>query len=725
MHNIKLNRLMKDVEEHLRNTSRQLIQFDTEEEALQYLTNYFHAAVNFDFVGVALIEADALICKAWSGKLDSIAAAFPIPVGRCTPKLLAQNLTSQKDGDENCLLISKLKEMGAKTWFTVPLAEKNRPFGFCIFGYDHYVPLLDLEQSFEEFGKDIAVILKMVKKKEMQSKRIKGMEWISQSLSLEKPFENYIADLTAKAGLWTKADFACIYAYNEKENSFVFQPPAYGKMDHPKIIPMDNYRLKDTFPYLEEPGSSQLTIPLVVNVKTVGVLHIEKKHAGRFTEEDLAVLDFLSQYIAALLENARLYNNEKERKNRLLSLLDYEQKLIKETVKNESFDAILSAFAEIFKSSVVLFDQFMQPIAIQTISPEKPVNVTALAQEAKKLKKSFKDGFTVQNPDESVFSFWRISAENRLLGFLAIGRNPDGFDEFDRLTVDLFKNICSIQFMKQRLVLEAKEQEKDSFVSQILTGKIKNKKSVLQYANFLQWDLFKSHRVAVLSIAPDGQKEDQTAQIWDFIKSKLLEWDKDILTASVEGMFIVIAPATREKGHDWPALHEKMEHWAADEWKNCALFMGIGSETADLEDYQESFKQALQAHKVVKARLRKEKFAFFEALGSYTILHHLNNPTAIDLFLRKQLGPLIEYSDSKSMNLCHTLDVYLKNNGNVNSTSKELFMHRSSLLYRLERIESLLNIRLNDSETRFNLMMALKLYEMYGYRKKRLPDEDA
>ncbi|WP_341289324.1 helix-turn-helix domain-containing protein [Heyndrickxia faecalis] len=77
------------------------------------------------------------------------------------------------------------------------------------------------------------------------------------------------------------------------------------------------------------------------------------------------------------------------------------------------------------------------------------------------------------------------------------------------------------------------------------------------------------------------------------------------------------------------------------------------------------------------------------------------------------------------MNLCHTLDVYLKNNGNVNSTSKELFMHRSSLLYRLERIESLLNIRLNDSETRFNLMMALKLYEMYGYRKKRLPDEDA
>lgn len=92
MRDIKLNRLMKDVEEHLRNTSRQLIQFDTEEEALQYLTNYFHAAINFDFVGVALIEADALICKAWSGKLDLIAAAFPMQVGHCTPKLLALKL---------------------------------------------------------------------------------------------------------------------------------------------------------------------------------------------------------------------------------------------------------------------------------------------------------------------------------------------------------------------------------------------------------------------------------------------------------------------------------------------------------------------------------------------------------------------------------------------------------------------------------------------------------
>ena len=48
-----------------------------------------------------------------------------------------------------------------------------------------------------------------------------------------------------------------------------------------------------------------------------------------------------------------------------------------------------------------------------------------------------------------------------------------GMDEFDQLTVDLARNICSIQFIKQKLVLDTKEQMKDSFVSKLLTEKLR------------------------------------------------------------------------------------------------------------------------------------------------------------------------------------------------------------------------------------------------------------
>ena len=65
------------------------------------------------------------------------------------------------------------------------------------------------------------------------------------------------------------------------------------------------------------------------------------------------------------------------------------------------------------------------------------------------------------------------------------------------------------------------------------------------------------------------------------------------------------------------------------------------------------------------------------------------------------------------MDLFQTLRVYLEHNGSIKETAEELYIHRSSLLYRLEKIVDLLNIDINDSESRFNLMIAFKLYDLY------------
>ncbi|MEH7226050.1 helix-turn-helix domain-containing protein [Bacillus sp. JJ1566] len=80
---------------------------------------------------------------------------------------------------------------------------------------------------------------------------------------------------------------------------------------------------------------------------------------------------------------------------------------------------------------------------------------------------------------------------------------------------------------------------------------------------------------------------------------------------------------------------------------------------------------------------------------------------------------MIFYSEGKTTDLLNTLHAFLQNNGNIKNTAEELFIHRSSLLYRIEKIESLLDIQLSDAEVRFNLMMAFKLYDMYGKEIER------
>ena len=153
------------------------------------------------------------------------------------------------------------------------------------------------------------------KEKELQNKKMVGVEWINQNSSLDLSVETAVAKLAKGAGKLVGASAACIYFYDEKEKCFIFQAPSYGEVELAEVIasPKD-YELKHYFPYVEMTGRHQLTIPLNFNLKKIGVLYIEHKNGGIFTQDDLEALKFLANHVAVMLENARLYRNEKDHK---------------------------------------------------------------------------------------------------------------------------------------------------------------------------------------------------------------------------------------------------------------------------------------------------------------------------------------------------------------------------------------------------------------------------
>lgn len=81
----------------------------------------------------------------------------------------------------------------------------------------------------------------------------------------------------------------------------------------------------------------------------------------------------------------------------------------------------------------------------------------------------------------------------------------------------------------------------------------------------------------------------------------------------------------------------------------------------------------------------------------------------IDYFLHH----LIAYDQENNSNLLETLDVFLKNHHNIASASRDLFIHRNTLLYRLDRIKDILNYDFSDANHTLSLQLALKLYAKY------------
>ncbi|WJE54486.1 helix-turn-helix domain-containing protein [Bacillus cereus] len=723
-------KLTKKIENHLRITARQLVKFDTEEETLQYLIESFRSKLACDLVGMILKEGDYLIPKVWSGGSDIFGDSFPLKIDKCSLKLLSQGLAIEKSGWETtCELAKLLLAEKIQTWFTVPLKDEENNFGFCIIGFLNSVPLfMEMDKPFVDFGKDIAVAIALAKRKEAQKKTMIDVEWISKNLFSDSSIEEIVEKIVERAGKETNATVACIYLYHEKENCFSFQPPSYGKINQSKkIITENNYMLKEYFPFLEISGGSQLTVPLVVNLKTIGVLHVENKNKDVFTNEDLEVLELLSSHVAAMLENVRLYMNEKEHKQRLHSLLNFQQALVKETVDQNNFDGITTTLSKVLLKSVVLLDRFLRPISYHLFS-ENQAGIEEIVECAiyQIIQEKNRDAeFSFENTSETKIGFWQVRGGGDLLGYLIIELSNDEVDDFHRISIDSALNVFSIQFIKQKLVLDTREQVKDSFIHKLLVERIEDQETILQYANVFNWDLFNQHRISILSIALDetGTKDsdilEQQAQkslLWEQLKTQISIVDRDILLANKGDEHIMFVPVAKEKNHPknyWANLYGHIKRWIEKEELSIRVFLGVGGKTEKLQDYYTCYQQAIQAHRVVSHRFNRGGVALFDELGVYTVLHYLKDSSVATLFIKKHLEPLLHYSEGKNTDLFQTLRVYLHHNGSLKETSQELYIHRSTLQYRIEKIQNLLEVDLDYSEHRLNLMMAFKLYDLY------------
>src|SRR5699024_6148153 len=183
---------------------------------------------------------------------------FPLHTKDCSPILLEKSLKYDDEINETCKFIELMKNENIKTWFTVPLKDDQEIYGFCVIAYSEKTPLFDISDTFDEFGKDVAIAITLAKRKEKQRKQYIGMEWITENLSLDYSIDKLTARVTKQAAQSVNAQSAAIFLYDDKQSRFTFQPPSFGEMDRPLFIEVEgNYKLKEYFPYIEKGGANE------------------------------------------------------------------------------------------------------------------------------------------------------------------------------------------------------------------------------------------------------------------------------------------------------------------------------------------------------------------------------------------------------------------------------------------------------------------------------------
>ncbi len=141
-----------------------------------------------------------------------------------------------------------------------------------------------------------------------------------------------------------------------------------------------------------------------------------------------------------------------------------------------------------------------------------------------------------------------------------------------------------------------------------------------------------------------------------------------------------------------------------------AYAAGVGSATRLLADAHESYEQAAHAARVAAAVDSAGPVAVWDGLGVYRLLAPFATREIRAELRRGPLHRLIEAD--RSGELLRTLEVYLDTGGDVKATASALYLHRTSLYGRLNRIQEILGASLRDGNLRLELHVSLKLAQL-------------
>ncbi len=182
---------------------------------------------------------------------------------------------------------------------------------------------------------------------------------------------------------------------------------------------------------------------------------------------------------------------------------------------------------------------------------------------------------------------------------------------------------------------------------------------------------------------------------------------------SVDEKNVILVKSVAENGN--PEALEHIANTIVDMMNTEAMLnvrVSYGTVVQELKDVSKSYKEAQMAMDVGKIFYAERSVAAYSALGIGRLIYQL--PVNLcKIFIEEIFGDNVpEELDEETLN---TLDKFFENNLNVSETSRQLFVHRNTLVYRLEKIQKStgLDVRCFDDALTFKIALMVVNYMKY------------
>lgn len=271
--------------------------------------------------------------------------------------------------------------------------------------------------------------------------------------------------------------------------------------------------------------------------------------------------------------------------------------------------------------------------------------------------------------------------------------------------------VCQIRNM----VNAYREQfDRNSFMQNVVLG---NMLVVDMYNKAKKLHIETAKRV-VFIIEVSGKKE---GEVVETVKNLFAATARDFVT-EVDEKSVILVKDVRDISSEEELA--KLAEMLVDNLQMEAMVkvrVGYGNQVELLQDIARSYQEARMALEVGRIFYAESQTVSYSKLGIGRLIYQI--PSSLcEMFLKEVFGDHIP--DDLDEETTTTINKFFENNLNISETARQLYVHRNTLVYRLERIEKALGLDIRTFEDAMLFKIALLVIAHMNYQKNQSEQEN-
>lgn len=208
---------------------------------------------------------------------------------------------------------------------------------------------------------------------------------------------------------------------------------------------------------------------------------------------------------------------------------------------------------------------------------------------------------------------------------------------------------------------------------------------------------------------------DNIQNLKKLIKVEDLQHTSKVISGEINDVFVFIFNINISSEAEWKKDIEKLLFYpdSFEGISNSKIICVISRIINNPMTIQKEYERLNNAIKTIgKLPIKKKSWYFYDEIVHYIFLHGISNSDIVKDFVDYIMEPFKNLPEKERKVMISTLYDYVRNGGNISKTSKNCFLHRNTLIYRINKLNKILNNSINDSEEMFKYYLALTLYNL-------------